>query len=161
MAIYATPTDLANYGLTSVALVNVPEPVQLQALQAAADEADAYIASQKTLPLVQTNGAWPQVLVRNVCLIAAADIMAQRGYNPDGSDEIYQLRAKDARAWLRDVAMQKATLLVADSSPAASAANGTTSATGPKVFSRRPRGWEPGPPQPGGGGGGWGVGGGG
>ena len=133
---YATQTDLENY-LAPAALQGVTSGVIDAALQAASDEADGYLRAQFTLPLV---GNIPQDLVRAVCQIAAADVMAERGYSPDsGADSIFEIRANNARKWLLLVAEQKVTPSVTDSSSAA--APGTTSATGPKAFSRPSRGW--------------------
>ena len=143
---YATQADLQNY-IAPAALAQVSAGVIDAALQAASDEADGYLRAQFTLPLV---GNIPQDLVRAVCQIAASDVMAERGYNPDsGADSIFELRAKAARSWLLLVAEQKITPSVTDSSSAA--APGVTSATGPKAFSRPSRGWHKNAPVLGGG----------
>ena len=133
---YATQADLENY-ISAAALTSVSAGVIDAALQAASDEADGYLRAQFTLPLI---GTIPQDLVRAVCQIAAADVMAERGYSPDsGADQIFELRAKSARQWFLLVAEQKVTPSVTDSSNAS--APGVTSATGPKAYSRPSRGW--------------------
>jgi phage gp36-like protein len=143
---YATSTDLANFGLSQAALAGVNPSVITAALQSASDEADGYFRSQFTLPL--TN--WSTDLTQKVCQIAALIILTQRGFSPDGSDDVYVQAASSARQWFRDVAMGKTVPGVTDSSSGATP--GYTTATGPKVFSQRSRGFARRPPRLGGGG---------
>lgn len=142
---YATLTDLANYGLSSAALAGFEDAQQTAALQAASDEADGYLRNQYTLPLLE----WTTDLNIKVCKIAAETLICSRGFNPDGSDEVYIQQASMARQWLRDVSAKKTTPGFTDSSPNSS--EGVTSATSPKVFSQPSRGFSRVPPRPGGG----------
>jgi phage gp36-like protein len=142
---YATSSDLNNY-ISAAALQSVAPGVVTAALQAASDECDSGLRAQFTLPLLPP---YPQDLVRTCCQIAAADIMAQRGYSPDsGADSIFEIRAAAGRKWIALVASQKYTPSVIDSS---GAGTGLTTATGPKAFSRPSRGWQNTAPVPGGG----------
>lgn len=69
------------------------------ALRAANDEAAGELGDRFGLPLATV----PSDLVRDVCVIAAADVAAVVGYNPtEGADRLLESRAKAARERLKD-----------------------------------------------------------
>lgn len=113
MSSYATTTDLAKY-CTSKVFAAVTTQQQQAALDAASAVADGYLAAQFTLPIT---GTLTQDLVRQVCNIAAYDLITQRGYNPEaGADANWRLRYEDAIRWLEQVAAGKVSPALADSS---------------------------------------------
>jgi phage gp36-like protein len=48
--------------------------------------------------------AWGNDLSAAVCKIAAYELLAIRGFNPDGDDEQVRKRYEDAMKWLADIA---------------------------------------------------------
>jgi len=130
---YATTDDLAKVGLPSGALSGVDPTAQLAALNAASAEADGYLASHFTLPLV---APFPADLVTHVCGIAAFRILSVRGFNPEaGSDVAVRMRFDDAMKWLRDISNNRAHPQVTDSS------SGSVDGRPPRVISASKRGW--------------------
>lgn len=97
--VYATTTDLQHLGLLGSALSTLDPAAQTEALQAASAIADSYLQGQYILPLTQ----WGYDLVRVVCIIAAWDLLAARGYNPQSPDENIRQRYVDALNWLDEV----------------------------------------------------------
>ncbi|AZF88286.1 hypothetical protein [Meiothermus phage MMP17] len=96
---YATPTDLYRLALRQAALSGISSADQTQALEAASQVADSYLQARYKLPLV----GWGDDLRRAVAIIAAYDLLAGRGFAPEGADEHVRLRYEDALRWLRDV----------------------------------------------------------
>lgn len=110
--VYATPSDLAAYGLPKAALSGVPESTILAELQSASDLATEALRSRYTMPLV----SWPSSLTSAVCKIAAYGLMGVRGYNPGaGADVNIRMRHDDAMAWLKGVCRQEIHPEVVDS----------------------------------------------
>ncbi len=130
--VYATLEDFHRYGLSAAAISQIDNTTILSALAASSDEASGYLLAQYALPLV----SWGQDLRRMVCVLAAADLMAVRGYSPDaGADAYLETRANAARSWLAKVASGTVSLAqVVDSSP--SMQNG-----GARVYTAELRGW--------------------
>ncbi len=110
---YASPTDLAQYGLTPQALANFTLAQQQGALNGASATADGYLRSRYTLPL----RSWDLDLRRNVCMLAAYDLMVMVGFNPEGDDTNLRLRAEDALRWLKQVSEGVVTIHVEESAP--------------------------------------------
>ena len=139
--VYATTTDLTNIGLLGAALSNVPAGAQTEALQAASAVADSYLQGQYILPLTQ----WGYDLVRAVCIIAAWDLLAARGYSPQSSgDANVRQRYEDALHWLDEVSKGTQTPVnVQDSSSAASPPEGSVElpVDGGSVVTTQVRGW--------------------
>ena len=147
MSSYATPTDLRAKGAAAAALDGVPE-VDLQgALDSASGIADGYLGARYKLPIVTAS---PD-LVEAVCKIAAYNLLALRGYNPElGADVLIRDRYDDAVRWLERVADGKIAPDLLDSStggvegiggpfvlqPVVSQYDGTVVASRPM-----PRGW--------------------
>lgn len=94
--IYVTPQDLAGSSLTTKALENVSQDVKARACIAASDEADGYLASRYTLPLLQ----WPSDFRRKVGHVAGYEVLKQKGFQPQGSDEVVLLERDNAVKWL-------------------------------------------------------------
>src|SRR4051794_15034224 len=86
-------------GINPSAIKGVGSPDLLAALDAASQEADGYLGAQYTLPLL----AWGKDLRKYVSQLAAYDILATRGRNPQGLDEDVRMRRDDAIRWLKDV----------------------------------------------------------
>ncbi len=114
MSTYATPADLALYGLPAAALVGIDPTTQQQpALDAASAEADTYLRNKFTLPLI---APYPKDLVKYVCKIAAWELLAVRGFNPEsGSDVAVRTGYKDAVNWLEKVSRGDITPAITDS----------------------------------------------
>lgn len=104
MSSYATITDLQRYGLPPEAIQGIADPTLQAELDAASTLADSYLRGRYALPLI----SYDVELTMQVCYIAAYNIMAARGYNPEqGADTIYENRWKLAVAWLRSVQRQE------------------------------------------------------
>ena len=127
---YATPDDLTRLGVAAAALSDVPVPDQEAALDAASRLADSYLARRYRLPLV----SWGDDLKRAVALIAAYDLIAVRGFAPEGADEHLRLRYEDAIRWLEQVAKGEAEAQVEEA-----AGDGDPGA--PAIAGPLPRGW--------------------
>ena len=127
---YATPSDLARLGVAAAALSDVPVPDQEAALDAASRLADSYLARRYRLPLV----SWGDDLKRAVALIAAYDLIAVRGFAPEGADEHLRLRYEDAIRWLEQVAKGEVEAQVEE-------AAGTEEKGAPVFVGPPPRGW--------------------
>lgn len=68
------------------------------ALRAANEEAFRYLSRRASPPFDPV----PTDVVRDACVLAAADVMAVVGYNPDGSDALLERRAEAARKRFRE-----------------------------------------------------------
>jgi phage gp36-like protein len=97
--VYCTPADLASASLTTKALSTTTQDVQAKACVDASNEADGYLGSRYTLPLT----AWPSDLRRKVAAIAGCDVLTQKGFQPQGSDEMIVMNKRDAVTWLNRV----------------------------------------------------------
>jgi phage gp36-like protein len=99
---YATPTQLANVGLTSRALKDITVADQKAALEMATDVISGYLNKRFTLPLA----AWGKDVTRACCVLAAYDLRVSRGFNPapGSSDEELRLRLEEVTRWLELVA---------------------------------------------------------
>lgn len=98
---YATSADLYRLALRQAALGGISSADQSAALEAASQVADSYLQARYKLPLV----GWGDDLRRAVAIIAAYDLLAGRGFAPEGADEHVRLRYEDALRWLRDVSL--------------------------------------------------------
>lgn len=87
---------------------------QDQAIEAASEEADDYLAQRYTLPLVEWSGG----LKARVADIAVWRGMKAKGFNPEG-DAVIRIAYEDAIGWLKMVAAGKINPDVTDSSPGA------------------------------------------
>ena len=130
--VYATATDFANYAVPALATADIDPAVITAELESASRRADDYLGARYPLPLSQ----WPSSLTMMVCYIAARNVLATRGYNPDsGSDALVQTRYEEAIAWLEGVERQRIHPQVV----AATVADPNYQL--PQVFSFPSRGW--------------------
>lgn len=102
MIAYASPSDLARFGVGAAATSGISSADIVAALDAASALAGGYLAKQYSLPLQ----GWGDDLRRAVCMIAAYDVIgANRGFNPEqGGDVTLRMRYEDAIRWLERVA---------------------------------------------------------
>lgn len=111
---YADVADLYRLALRQAALSGILVADQNAALEAASRVADSYLQARYKLPLT----AWGDDLRRAVAIIAAYDLLAGRGFTPEGADEHVRLRYEDALRWLRDVSLGVVTPVgVVDATP--------------------------------------------
>lgn len=110
---YAQPADLANLGLSAQALSVITLPEQNAALLKASNEADGYLNTRFTLPLI----SWGADLTGHVCAIAAYRLMVVRGYNPEANNSLRK-SFEDAIKWLTDVAANRVNPIIVDGSSA-------------------------------------------
>jgi hypothetical protein len=104
LVIPSTPTDtglVVAFGgtlVTSAVYTWTATSCVAAALRAANEEAYRYLSRTRTPPFdpVSTD------VVRDACALAAADVMAVVGYNPDGSDALLERRAEAARKRFRE-----------------------------------------------------------
>ena len=103
MSSYCTVAQLLAYGLPSEAVQNLSN-AQLQAeCDAASTLADSYLRGRYALPLV----SFDIELSMQVAYVASYNILASRGYNPEGgADSIYKDRWLMAIQWLQGVQRQ-------------------------------------------------------
>src|SRR5678810_1386593 len=105
---YAELADIKLLAITSQAADRFGTPAINAALQAASSEADSYIASQFTLPLITSPQGWDMSLTIAVCNIAAYRLYSQFGFNPNApADQLIVNRYKDAIAWLGQIRDEK------------------------------------------------------
>ena len=136
--LYAKKSDLL---LPSEALEELQDPDITRALTSASAEANSYLATRWTLPLVPPERdeddlpIWPADLVNAVAQMATYRAMLLRGYAPVAgqNDTIYQ-GYKDAKAFLKDVATGTATLQVRGSSSDAANQEGSGPSSAPFVL---------------------------
>lgn len=115
MARYASLENLYSLGAPESAFDGVSTDAQETGLVAACDMVDSYLRERFTLPLV----AYGADLTRAVCIIAAYDLLAGRGYNSQpGSDSAQaEVRYEKVIQWLRDISRGDVTPVVTDSAP--------------------------------------------
>lgn len=121
MPSYATPADLAMYGIASSATSDMDVDAIQGALAAASDVADSYLRNHYRLPL---SAPYPAALIEAVCRVAAFNLLSVRGYNPEGDAGLLESRYKTSMRWLEDVGAGKATPIVQDAAGPASSAGG-------------------------------------
>lgn len=130
LPVYATPADLAAYGLPAAATASLPPATVAAALDDVSRLADGYLKSRYTMPLV----SWGSELTSAVCKIAAYNLFCVRGFNPgSGADVNLRMRHDDAMTWLKAVSRQEVHPEVVDSVAPA------TKQYQPKVLSKERR----------------------
>jgi phage gp36-like protein len=137
---YATIDQLINpaLGLPIAAVKGMSSSDLEEGLIAATDLADSYLSNRFKLPIT----AWRKDLSQAVAAIAAYQLLAGRGFNPQpGSpDEQVRLRYEDAIRWLKDCSKGLATPAgIVDSTPAIDA--GLVETEAPVFVTRKKRGW--------------------
>ncbi len=133
MSSYCTVQQLLSFALPSEAVQNLSN-TQLQAeCDAASTLADSYLRGRYNLPLV----SFDIELSMQVAYIAAYNIMASRGYNPEtGADSIYQTRWIAATEWFKGVQRQAIHPNITPSP------TGDPTLTFPQVNTAPERGWD-------------------
>lgn len=104
MSVYATQTDLTNYGLNAISVANISGTVLDAQLAAASAMMDSYLAGRYNLPLL----SWDASLTINCCYIAAWLVLSKsRGFNPDNPGDVTVRQSyEDAIAWCNGVQRQ-------------------------------------------------------
>jgi phage gp36-like protein len=137
--LYADVADLASraLGLPPRALEKVSNTEKEDAITSASSLADGYIARGYVLPLTR----WGDDLRWAVCVIAAYNLMAGRGFNPEGGDEQLRLRYEDALRWLGRISDGKVRPPgFVDSAEPATGTGANASSAG-RISSNPRRGW--------------------
>lgn len=106
MTAYASRAQLAQHGLPSGALTNVPTATQDAALEAGARRIDTYLRAQCSVPLLSPG----EDIVEANCVLAGFSILTTKGHNPTFFDTVFQKRYDDTIQWLRDIAAGRVTL---------------------------------------------------
>ena len=94
---YANAQQFKDLGLPHEAVSELDDVQIDDFLDAAAGFMDAYLASQYTVPITEPSG----FLTRCNVDLAANDVLAWRGYNPEDGDEVYRERAE---RWIKILA---------------------------------------------------------
>jgi phage gp36-like protein len=104
MAAYATRDDLEAAGLSPEVVTAFDSDDVTAALVGASVFADGYLRARATVPVAATGSppAYPSDLVRAVAKIAAYELLAVRGYDPN-TDPNPRMRYEDALRWLEGV----------------------------------------------------------
>jgi phage gp36-like protein len=97
---FANLIDLAGKGSPMPAMVKLSTTDKAEQLAATTEVAAGILSRRYTLPIT----AWGGDITLAVVKIATYELLATRGYNPDGDDDQVRKRYEDAMAWLRDVA---------------------------------------------------------
>lgn len=131
-AAYATRADLPRFGLRSPALSGIATADQDRALLVASRFFDTLIGPRHAPPLT----TWGDDVTRAVCIIAAWDLIGEKGFSPDSpGGGNWLVRYEQIVSWAKDVGAGRAVLVgVVDSSP-------DTEGGSPEVYSVEPRGW--------------------
>jgi phage gp36-like protein len=116
VARYCDVADLTRFGIRSEALRGISNEEMLAAIDAASDEADGYLGSRYTLPLV----TWESDLRLNVARLAVYTLLIVRGFNSSRSgDEMITAQREVAERWLSAISNGKVVPRVTDSSSGA------------------------------------------
>lgn len=96
---YANVAQLEAFGVARQALSKISASEKSEALAAATEVASGYLASRWEMPLT----AWGTDLSQVTCKLATFELIATRGFNIEGSDEVIRTRYEDAIRWLEKV----------------------------------------------------------
>lgn len=132
---YATK-DALGAAINPAALSGVSPAAMDVAIADASAEADGYLRSQFTLPLLAVNDP---ALRRHVANMAIYQLMVARGYNPEAEGDGLRQRYTDAIAWLKGVGAGSITPNVTDS--AGGSSSGVSAGAAPVVISSPQRGF--------------------
>lgn len=130
--VYCTSADLL---LPGEALQELQSTDIDRAIKSASSEADSYLSTRWTLPLVMGPDGWPTALVNAVAQIATYRAMLLRGYAPvAGQNDSIRDGYKDALAFLKALSKGEATLQVRGSNADAETQQGGGPGTSPFVI---------------------------
>lgn len=133
--VYATIADLETFGVAADALADIDPTIKNTVLAGASRTIDGFLAAQFTLPIV----AWGVDVTMVCCQIAAYRLLANRGLNPEGIDQVVRDGYDDGMALLKLWARNDGAVPdVTDSSPQAQEQTPTAR---PSVSSEPGRGW--------------------
>lgn len=99
----ATVSDLASIGVAAARVLGVPTGQQQSELDAASDLIDSYLSRQYTLPLA---APYPRDIIKAECVLAAAGILDNIGWNPSSPAEKAIMLRRDfyMAQWLPGIA---------------------------------------------------------
>jgi phage gp36-like protein len=97
--LYATPTDVNTFAFPEKVSESLPNHELIAACLASTDEAASYMTSFNS-----PKTAWGDALTMHVAKMAGYRIMARRGFQPGGSDDLIVKGYDDAIKWLTAVA---------------------------------------------------------
>ena len=111
---YCVIADLS-IAIRSEALDGFDQAILQDCIDGAADKIDGYLRDRFTLPLTK----WDRAIRRCCAILAVYDAVMARGLNPANApgDEQLQTRYDTEIEWLRDIANNRTTPDVIDSSP--------------------------------------------
>lgn len=93
LLLYATPADVARYGVAQEALASIAPDTMAHHLIANTDEIDDQLGKRFKLPLSK----WPSSLRKHLSEITAWTVLSNRGVNPTTGDQ--DIRLRHDRAW--------------------------------------------------------------
>lgn len=135
--LYCSPDDLQRFGLPEETIESLERSAEdkADACLAATDEAEGYLATRYTMPLV----AWGEALRLHTSKLAVVSFLDKAGWQPSGPDDVIMAAYDRAIAWLKGVS--KGTIsppgIVDSSAPTA----GSSVSGGARVRSSTLRGW--------------------
>lgn len=98
--VYCDAVDITNFAVPERAISEVSADRRIAACIAASDEADGYLATRYTFPLL----AWPTNMREHCANIAAASLFRRRGVDPQSADAIVFDGRDQARSWFKQIA---------------------------------------------------------
>jgi phage gp36-like protein len=101
--IYCSPGDITTYGLPKQALGDIDSEQLWSHCVAASVSAEDYIGSAYEMPLT----AWPRSLAMHCARLAAANILRDRGTDPEGPDQTVFDTEKASIRWFEQIANGK------------------------------------------------------
>jgi phage gp36-like protein len=132
---YCTVSDLS-LAIRADALENIEETVLNDCIASASETIDSYLRSRFALPLTD----WGRDITRCCAILSVYDAMIARGLNPaNAGDDQLEARYEQQLGWLRDIANNRATPNVTDSSGTPEDGSSATRAT---VDTNESRGWQ-------------------
>jgi len=129
--LFLTIGSLNGAQVPTKAIASVPKTVVAGALIDASQDGEDAMASSFTLPIVSVGPS----MTKRLAAIAAYHVMSFRGFQPQGTDELFIKNHDDAQAWLMRVSQAKLRPPgIVDSAP-------TTYEGGAAVVTNASRGW--------------------
>lgn len=101
--LFLTSGSLNGAQLPTKAIASVPKTVIAGALIDASQDGEDAMASSYTLPIVSVGPS----MTKRLAAIAAYHVMNYRGFQPQGTDELFIKNHDDAQAWLMRVSQAK------------------------------------------------------
>lgn len=127
---YCELEDVYALGAPEAALSCLPTDTIDRARAYASDFIDSKLGNQYTVPLTE----WAHDVVWCAAALTAARLMGVVGYNPEGSDSIFEKMRAEALLWLDEVARSNASI-------AGGSKRGPKVLGGPVMRTQPARGW--------------------